>query len=65
MNKLLSTLFFLGFLFAGGCSDEAKKDSPVTTAPSMKQSDEHISGDETSADHLSGAESSDSHMSGN
>jgi hypothetical protein len=66
MTKFLLILFYLGFLFASGCSGEAKKDAPVSTAPAMEQSpDEHISGDETSADHLSGAPSSDSHLSGN
>jgi hypothetical protein len=65
MTERLIILFFLAFMFASGCSEEAKKGSP-STAPAMNQSpDEHISGDATSADHVSGASSSDSHMSGN
>ena len=66
MTKFLIILLYLGFLFSSGCSEDAKKSSPVSTAPAAEQSqDEHISGDETSTDHLSGADSSDAHMSGN
>jgi len=64
MNRYIGLLFCLFCLFAGGCSEQTKKDSPVSTAPLIEQ-DQHISGGDASAGHLSGAPSSSaSHLSG-
>jgi len=81
MKKLTGILFALCLLFAYGCTEQAKKESPASTAPAMEQGqDQHVSGDETSMessisasessseDHVSGTSStsdSESHMSGN